>query len=227
MASNYVEIPKLYEASAGVDTFNARAGAVVPVAGDYTASDITNVPAGDVASSNVQDAIDEIANFAVKTLFVQTASKTVANSAAETTLISTGVGSATLSADFLVPGRTIRLQARGYHSSTGNPNITLKFKIDGVTISTGTVASGNGSTDGFVIDCVSTCRTDGVTGTIIGQGYYNEEHSNGAKIGLIATAVSTIDTTASNAVDLTIQWGTASNNNTITVTNLTIEALGV
>jgi len=43
-----------------VNTFNSRNGTVVPLSGDYTASQITNTPAGTIAATTVQDAIDEL-----------------------------------------------------------------------------------------------------------------------------------------------------------------------
>jgi len=48
-------------ASAGsVDSVFGRVGAVVSVNGDYTASQVTNVPSGGIAATNVQAAIDEL-----------------------------------------------------------------------------------------------------------------------------------------------------------------------
>jgi hypothetical protein len=44
----------------GVSTFNVRSGAVVPEAGDYTADQITNTPAGAISAVTVQDALDEL-----------------------------------------------------------------------------------------------------------------------------------------------------------------------
>lgn len=43
-----------------VTSFNGRVGAVVPLAGDYTASQITNVPAGNITSTDVQAALNEL-----------------------------------------------------------------------------------------------------------------------------------------------------------------------
>ncbi len=43
-----------------VDSVFTRTGAVVAVAGDYTASEVTNVPAGTIAATTVQAAIDEL-----------------------------------------------------------------------------------------------------------------------------------------------------------------------
>jgi len=46
--------------AAPIDTVFGRTGTVVAVAGDYTASEVTNVPAGDIAATTVQGAIDEL-----------------------------------------------------------------------------------------------------------------------------------------------------------------------
>jgi len=43
-----------------VDSVFGRTGAVVAVVGDYTASEVTNVPAGNIAAVTVQAAIDEL-----------------------------------------------------------------------------------------------------------------------------------------------------------------------
>lgn len=45
----------------GVTTFNARDGAVVPVAGDYTGAMVTNTPANGIVAVTAQGAIDELA----------------------------------------------------------------------------------------------------------------------------------------------------------------------
>ena len=46
--------------SGGVNTFNTRTGEVVSANGDYTASQVTNVPAGSIAATTVQAAINEL-----------------------------------------------------------------------------------------------------------------------------------------------------------------------
>jgi hypothetical protein len=52
----------LWGSAAGgtVDSFNSRTGAVVPVNGDYTATQVTNAPAGGIAAVTVQAAITEL-----------------------------------------------------------------------------------------------------------------------------------------------------------------------
>jgi hypothetical protein len=44
----------------GVTSFETRTGAVVSAAGDYTASEVTNVPAGNISSVTVQAALNEL-----------------------------------------------------------------------------------------------------------------------------------------------------------------------
>jgi hypothetical protein len=44
----------------GVTSFEGRTGVVVAAAGDYTAAEVTNVPAGSIAAVTVQAAIDEL-----------------------------------------------------------------------------------------------------------------------------------------------------------------------
>lgn len=61
MASQYRKLPVEDGGAPGtVDSFNGRTGVVVSQSGDYTASQITNVPAGNISATNVQDAINEL-----------------------------------------------------------------------------------------------------------------------------------------------------------------------
>lgn len=46
--------------SSGVASFNGRSGAVAPASADYTAAQVTNTPAGGIAATTVQAAIDEL-----------------------------------------------------------------------------------------------------------------------------------------------------------------------
>lgn len=60
-AERKISVASLVSAgTAGVSTFEGRSGAVVSQPGDYSASEVTNVPAGNIAGSTVQDAINEL-----------------------------------------------------------------------------------------------------------------------------------------------------------------------
>ena len=48
--------------ASGVSTFNSRSGVVVPATGDYTATQVTSTATGDVAATNAQTAIAELAS---------------------------------------------------------------------------------------------------------------------------------------------------------------------
>ena len=158
-------------------------------------------------------------------LFVQTNTVTVANTTSETTLSGSGVGSLVLPANFLITGRSLRVRGFGYHSSTGNPTITLKFKLGSIVVGTITGTSGNGSNDGFEFDGILTCRTTGASGTVFVQGRYEELQNSGLREGGGNTSTTTIDTTASQTVSITAQWGTANAGNTISLTNFILERL--
>lgn len=79
----------------------------------------------------------------IQNLFAQTTNQTVANTVTETTLIDGGVGTLALPANFFKVGKSIRFELLGYHSSTANPNITIKVKLGStVVLTTGAVTSG-------------------------------------------------------------------------------------
>lgn len=160
------------------------------------------------------------------TLFTQTASATVGNTTSETTLVSTGTGTATLPAGFWIVGKTVRLTAAGYWSQTASsPTRTIKI-YNGATAVINTAISPFGSSvtsESWRVDALITCRTTGATGTVYAQGVIYL--SGNATYGLVTTATVTIDTTASAALDVKWTWGTADVSNTITATNLSVEAL--
>lgn len=159
-----------------------------------------------------------------QTLFVQTASATVSNTAVETTLVGAGDGITTLPANFFLVGKTIKITALGYHSAVANPTINIKIKFGSTTIlTTGIVSSGN-STDTLIeIRAYITCRSTGVGGTVQSEGFYLETGGGSNHFGMVNTTTTSIDTTVAQAIDITVQWGTASNSNTITVSNMMVE----
>lgn len=158
-------------------------------------------------------------------VFTQTATVSLSNSVTETTLIGSGTGTVTLPADFFRAGTTLYFYATGYHSSTGNPTITIRVKFGSTTILTMTGTSGNSSSDTFVIEGLINCRTTGASGTAMGQGTYTEVHSNGLRAGSDKTSTTTINTTISNVFNITAQWGTANAGNNIHLTNLVLLAI--
>lgn len=62
MASTFIKLPPDSGGgpAAGVDSFNGRTGVVVSQAGDYSGAIVSNTPAGNIAATTVQSAIDEL-----------------------------------------------------------------------------------------------------------------------------------------------------------------------
>lgn len=157
-------------------------------------------------------------------LFTATADATVGNTTTETTLFGSGSGSLTLSANYLTTGKTIAVRMWGYITTNVTPTFRLRLKL-GSTVIADSVAAATpiiGATARlFMVDAVLTCRTTGATGTVIGQVEYmfGGTSTTIAIEGSETNATTTIDTTATQAVDVMATWGTAHAQNTVTVTN--------
>ena len=162
---------------------------------------------------------------AVQCVFTQDRTTTIADTTSPTSLLNTGWGSVTFPAGFFVEGKTIEFEVSGFMSSTGGPNITPAVKLGGVSLATATVASGNGTNIGFLAKGKITCKTTGSSGTFAVTGFFQENKTGGALIGLVNTTTASLNTTVSNAFDFTFAWGTASASNTITSQIVTLTVL--
>lgn len=154
------------------------------------------------------------------------ADATVANTAAETTLIGTVAGSLTFAANRLSRlGRTIKVTASGYVSDTGTPTLQLKFKIGGTTILDSTaITLGSGiSNKLWKFEGLISVQTAGASGKVKGQGQF---YQNGVITDIVNTTQASLDLTTALAVDLTATWGTGSPSNTVTCSNFLLEVLG-
>lgn len=161
-------------------------------------------------------------------LFASTADATVANTATETTLFGSGVGTKTLPANYLVAGKTITVVVRGrMGSKTVSPgSLTIKVKLGSTVVWSGAVTPAASLANDYAeVKADITCRTTGASGTVFAQSVflYNDgvttavNAPDGANI-----TTSTIDTTATQVVDVTATWATADPANTITGSIATI-----
>ena len=165
------------------------------------------------------------------TAFTQTADKTVANTVTETSLVGTGVGTVTFPANFFTAGKMARFRLSGkFGSHSAAPTLTLKTKLGSTTLATSAAASIPASlTDmGWTIDGDITCRTTGASGTVVITGAFTFGDTSffSYYTGLVnSTAAVTIDTTASQAFDVTATWSGANAANTITTQNFALQVL--
>lgn len=162
-------------------------------------------------------------------IFAQTATVTVANTVALTTIVGSGSGSATLNANTLTAGKSYRITASGIYSSTATPTLGLTLKFGSTTLSTQSAVNVGAQTN-MSWSCVFwvTCRSTGGSGTVFTQGYalYSQPTASASLYSDGATASTvTVDTTASASFDVLVAWDTASASNSFKCTNLTIEAL--
>jgi hypothetical protein len=166
------------------------------------------------------------------TAFTATATATVA-STTEATLIGSGVGSLTFAANSLTAGKTIRIRARGFWSTDAVTAGTMRWRVKlGATtvLDTGaitpTIAISNSL---WQLDAEITCRTTGASGTVFGQGYADRQEAAGVAFltsAMVNTSTTTIDTTASQILDVTFVWGVVNDpDNTISSTNVSVETL--
>jgi len=189
--------------------------------GGTTEGDIWN----DSTQKNIVFYTDGVKQYNSTGLFSQTATGTAANTASETNISSTGTGTLVLPANFFVAGKTITLTASGFFSSILAPTLRIKVKF-GSTVILDTTAKtvGNHTNAGWRLDAEITCRTTGGSGTVFGQGLFQEIGGVINSHALVNTAATTIATTSSQTITVTAQWGTASASNTISMTNLIVKA---
>lgn len=168
-----------------------------------------------------------IDNYAEGAIFNSTASATVANSIVETTLIGTGTGSLTLPVNFLAVAKAIEIEAWGTIASILTPTLRLRIKLGSVTVidTTAVTLLTITGTNLWNTRAVIDCRTTGATGTVFGQGMgmYYTSATGLAGIASPNTTTSTVDTTATQVIDMTVLWGSASASNTITCTNFKVK----
>lgn len=133
----------------------------------------------------------------------------------------TRVVAATCPADLLAVGTTFRVTAAGKITTGATPgNDTFRVRVGPTTltgnIAAAIVAAANASitAQAFFLEFIVTVRTNGGSGTIVGQGFIlSEDATTGAftvpnKIGITTSAVA-VDTTVDNLVELTFVSGAA------------------
>lgn len=168
------------------------------------------------------------------TIFSGTADKTVTNTTTETTLLPTGVGTATIPANLLKAGKTVRLTLRGEWFSDAAAPGTLTFRVrkGGTAItSTGAITPPLGLLGEaweMVVDII--CRSTGAAGTIQTCGSFRGQQDFTTRVPVMwdigGGSTTTIDTTTSNAIDVSAQWGTADVDNSILCQQFTVEIIG-
>lgn len=138
-------------------------------------------------------------------------------------------------AQFLTPGSEIEIRAMGEFSTTGTPTLLIGVYLGGVAgvalAATAAITTASGAAAfPWQLDYRGVVRTDGVTGTINGQGrLYLGTSLSVASVNILpitqALRTVTIDTTAAKSVTIGAQWGTSSASNTITCNDISVKSV--
>ena len=176
-------------------------------------------------NGDIEDAgIAVNALFASTKQFNQTQTVTVENTASETPLTGTGIGTLTIPSNFLTVGKCITFTVFGFHSSSGNPTIQIRVYFGStVVLDTAVQSSGNSANAVWDLRAFLTVLSTGVAGTIIGQGRYIESAGGPNLFGMVNLSPITINTTIAQPISMTVQWGTGALGNTFTMTNFLVE----
>ena len=165
-------------------------------------------------------------------IFAGTTDAVAVNTVAETTMMPSGFGSLTLAANFWTVGKTVRIKMAGKAmAAAGGGTLRVRPKVGAVVmLDSAAVTVPTGVTGvPWEIEVTLTCRTTGATGTIQATGRFGlSSAATGAAMSFNlfpASAVATVDTTASAALGCTALWDTNTASRTITTQNCVVEVL--
>lgn len=154
--------------------------------------------------------------FQVRGLFAQTGDSIhVTGTDVETTIINGGVGTLFIPANGFSIGDSFNISASGVINASNNENIRIKVKTGNIILLDSGVQTLTTSiiNDIWTFNITFTIRQIGIPGTasVASFGQFNYMKTNNATIqGFVMNSINstTFDTTSSNTLNVTIQWGT-------------------
>ena len=155
-------------------------------------------------------------------LYTQTATSTpVTGTIVESSLIDGGLGSLTVPANGFQVGDSFHAIVKGHISSANNQTIRIRIKSNAVLLAdTGLVTLPQITTKHFKLDIDFTVRALGAAGvaSIVsgGEFTYSKDANNAFEGSNFSTENNTtFDTTISNTLTITVQWGSTNAANSI------------
>lgn len=149
-------------------------------------------------------------------LYTQTASSTpVANTTTETSLLDGGLGALTVPANGFKIGDSFHAILTGYISSVNNHTLRIRIKTDGIVLAdTGVITMAGATNRHWKLEIYFTIRTLGASGVASiatgGTFMYTKNASTNFEGTNFSTETTTgFNTTISNTLSITAQWGTA------------------
>jgi hypothetical protein len=155
-------------------------------------------------------------------LFAQTANSTpITNTTTETSLINGGVGTLTVPANGFTVGDSFTAVMAGILNAANNQTIRIRVKAGSVVLlDSGVQSITNITNDVFSLNVDFTIRAIGAAGvaSIVSLGtFHYVKTTNASTQGFAFNTVNstTFDTTISNTLSITVQWGAANAGNSI------------
>ena len=155
-------------------------------------------------------------------LFAQTAnSTTITATTSELTLIDGGVGSLTVPANGFSVGDSFRVEMGGVMSAHNNDTIRIRLKAGAVDLGdSGPLTLPQIANQVFMLSVTFTVRAIGAAGvaSIVSLGtFHYVKTTNASTQGFAFNTVNstTFDTTISNTLSITVEWGAANAGNSI------------
>lgn len=149
-------------------------------------------------------------------LYTQTSSSTpVTNTLVETSLLDGGSGTLTVPANQFKVGDSFRAILTGHLSSINNHNLQIRIKTGSIVLAdTGLIGMGNATGKHWKLEVDFTIRAIGASGVAKiaagGAFFYTKNAATTFEGVNFSTETSTgFDTTISNTLSITAQWGTA------------------
>ena len=142
-------------------------------------------------------------------------------STSETTLTS----SYTIPANTLVAGDVVVVRLAGVYSGTVLPNITGKVKFGSVTmLTTGSIPGlVTGTNLAWWAEGRFIVQSTGVSGSIKANATLQFASAATAALNILLSSTSTVDTTVTEAITVTVQWGMGGTGQTITMEEFIVE----
>jgi len=178
---------------------------------------------GEQGEQGVQGIQGEQGAMGVSGLYSQTTNSTiVTNTTAETTIIGSGVGTLSVPANGFAVGDSFRAVFGGVMNANNNQTIRIRMRTGSVLL----LDSGIQDLGSAVIDDVWSLNVDftirqiGTAGvaSVVSLGSFHYTKTNNASVqgfGFNVINNTTFNTTISNTLDVTVQWGSASTGNNI------------
>ncbi len=206
---------------------------MTPKGANLEATDLLEI-SEDTGSGYVTKSItgQEIISAGSYGLYAQTALGTlITNTITETSLVGAGVGTLFVPANAFSVGNSFIAKMCGNLSCAGNETIRIRIKSNGVTIADAGVFSMKITTDKFfelTIDFTVTKIGAAGVAELFVNGQYSYNHNAAGEIAgnnFALISNTTFDTTVSNTLTITAEWGLAKTNNKIQSQNFVLNKI--